>query len=103
MPPRRSGIMYEGLRIGGYEVERVKLSVEVEPDLRRRVKIAAASKDQPIREWIVGAIRHELENGGEEEELTLPPAGMKPRGSQNPPRPRGGGNPVSEAVIEDRR
>jgi len=95
--------MYKGLRIGGFEVKRVKLSVEVEPDLRRRVKIAATSRDQPIREWIVGAIRHELENSGEEEELTLPPAGVKPRGSQNPPRPRGGGNPVSDAVIEDRQ
>jgi len=83
-------------------VEKVKLSIEVEPELRRRVKIAAASKDQSIREWIVGAIRHELEND-EEEEITLPPAGAKPRGSKNPPRPRGGGNPVSQAVIEDRR
>lgn len=82
---------------------RVKLTLEVEPELRRRVKIAAASRDQSIREWIVGAIQHELENGGEEEELTLPSAGAKPRGSENPPRPRGGGNPVSEAVIEDRR
>lgn len=84
---------------------KVKLTLEVEPELRRRVKIAAASRDQSIREWIVGAIQHELslENGGEEEELTLPPVGAKPRGSENPPRPRGGGNPVSEAVIEDRR
>jgi hypothetical protein len=82
---------------------RVKLTLEVEPELRRRVKIAAASRDQSIREWIVGAIQHELENGGEEDELTLPPPGAKPRGSENPPRPRGGGNPVSEAVIEDRR
>ena len=84
---------------------RVKLTLEVEPELRRRVKIAAASRDQSIREWIVGAIQDELslENGGEEEELTLPPAVAKPRGSENPPRPRDGGNPVSEAVIEDRR
>lgn len=83
---------------------RVKLTLEVEPELRRRVKIAAASRDQSIREWILGAIRHELslEDDGEEE-LTLPPPGVKPRGSENPPRPRGGGNPVSEAVIEDRR
>ena len=72
-------------------MERVKLSGGGRARARspRRVKIAAASKDQPIREWIVGAIRHELENGGEEEELVLPPAGVKPRGSRNPPR--GGG------------
>lgn len=84
---------------------KVKLTLEVEPELRRRVKIAAASRDQSIREWISGVIQHELslEEGGEERELTLPPAGVKPRGSDHPPRPKGGGNPVSEAVIEDRR
>lgn len=78
--------------------------MEVEPELRRRVKIAAASRDQSIREWISGAIQHELslEEGGEEQELTLPQSGVKPRGSEHPPKPKGGGNPVSEAVIEDR-
>lgn len=80
----------------------MKLSVEVEPELRRRVKIAAANKDQSIKEWIQGAILHELEYDGEEE-LTLPPAGVKPRGAKDPPKPKGGGNPISQAVIEDRR
>jgi hypothetical protein len=95
--------MDEGLRIGGLEVKRVKLSVEVEPELRRRVKIAAASKDQPIREWIVGAIRHELENEVEEDELILPPAGVKPQGlREGAPKLRSGAT-LSEAVIEDRR
>lgn len=82
-------------------MEKVKLSIEVEPELSLRVKIAAANRDQSIREWIVGAIHHELENS--DEELIMPPKGMKPRGSKNPPRPKGGGNPVSDAVIEDRR
>ncbi len=36
-------------------------------------------------------------------ELSMPPLGAKPRGGANPPRPKGGGNPVSQAVIEDRR
>ncbi len=80
------------------------MSVEVEPELRRRVKIAAANKDQSIKEWIRGAILRELEEEYDgAEELILPPAGVKPRGGKNPPKPKGGGNPVSQAVIEDRR
>ena len=83
-------------------MERVKLSVEVEPELRRRVKIAAASKDQPIREWIVGAIRHELENDIEEQEF-YPSRGGKPEGlREGAPKLRSGAT-LSEAVIEDRR
>jgi hypothetical protein len=39
-----------------------------------------------------------------EEEIILP-TGPNPRGlmGSDAPRPRGGGNPVSDAVIEDRR
>ena len=40
---------------------RVRLSVDVDPDLRRHVKIAAASKDQSVKEWLEDAIRRELE------------------------------------------
>ncbi len=39
---------------------RVRLSVDVEPELRRRVKVAAASKDQSVKEWIEDVIRREL-------------------------------------------
>ena len=41
----------------------------------------------------------------EEEEEIILPSGPKPRGlrGSDAPRPRGGGNPVSDAVIEDRR
>lgn len=39
---------------------RVRLSVDVDPALRRRVKMVAASKDQSVKEWIEGAIKREL-------------------------------------------
>lgn len=39
---------------------RVRLSVDVDPDLRRRVKMVAASRDQSVKEWIEGAIKREL-------------------------------------------
>ena len=80
----------------------VKISFEVEPELRRRVKMAAVSRDQSVKDWIQHAILRELEDS-EGTELTMPTEGMKPRGSQDPVKLRGGGNPVSEAVIEDRR
>lgn len=39
---------------------RVRLSLDVDPELRRRVKMVAASKDQTVKEWIEGAIKREL-------------------------------------------
>lgn len=80
---------------------KVKLSVEVEPGLRRRVKIAAASRDQSIREWIVSAIEHELEDGVEEEFYHS--EGGKPKGLREGAPKLGSGATLSEAVIEDRR
>ena len=90
---------------------RVKLTLEVEAELRRRIKLSATARDESLREWVHRAILRELEaegsgNGGiyeQEQEYHPSTGGGKPRGSEHPPRPRGGGNPVSEAVIEDRR
>jgi hypothetical protein len=42
-------------------MKRVRLSVDVDPELRRRVKVAAASKDQSVKEWIEDMIGRELE------------------------------------------
>jgi hypothetical protein len=42
-------------------MERVRLSADVEPDLRRRVRIAAAKSDRKVSEWIAEAVRRELE------------------------------------------
>jgi hypothetical protein len=47
-------------------VARVKLTLEVEPELRRRIKLSATAKDESLREWMHRAILHELEaEGGE--------------------------------------
>ena len=35
--------------------------MDVAPELRRRVKVAAASKDRSVKEWIEDVIRRELE------------------------------------------
>lgn len=39
---------------------RVRLSVDVEPELRRRVKVVAAARDQSVKEWIEGVVREAL-------------------------------------------
>jgi hypothetical protein len=39
----------------------------------------------------------------EDDEEIILPTGPKPRGILNAPKPKRGGNPVSDAVIEDRR
>lgn len=79
--------------------DKVKLSIEAEPELRRRVKLTATSRDHAIRQWIVAVIRHELESEGDG---IMPESGAKPRDSKHPSRPRRG-RLVSNAVIEDRR
>ncbi|MGB3682063.1 MAG: hypothetical protein WA990_06205 [Rubrobacteraceae bacterium] len=80
---------------------RVRIAADVDADLRRRVKVAAASTDRSVSEWIEEAVLHELENDSAEE-LKMPAEGEKPQGSKNPPRPRSG-RTVADAVIEDRR
>lgn len=82
-------------------MERVRLTVDVAPDLRRRVRIAAASRDETVKEWIERAILRELRV--EEGQEYIPPSGPKPRGlREGAPKLRNGAS-VSEAVIEDRR
>ncbi len=88
---------------------RVKLTLEVEPELRRRIKLSATARDESLREWVHRAILRELEAEGSgddetygEEQEYYPSRGGKPRGSEHPPRPRSG-RTVADAVIEDRR
>lgn len=39
---------------------RVRLSVDVDPELRRRVKVVAAARDQSVKEWIEEVVREAL-------------------------------------------
>ncbi len=71
------------------------------PDLRRRIKIAAASRDETVKEWIERAILRELRE--EEVDEYVPPSGPKPEGlREGAPKLRSGAT-ASEAVVEDRR
>ncbi len=45
---------------------RVRLSVDVDPELRRRVRMAAASKDQSVKEWLEEVLKRELRRTDED-------------------------------------
>ena len=45
---------------------RVRLSVDVDSELRRRVRMAAASKDQSVKEWLEAVLERELKRTDED-------------------------------------
>ena len=45
---------------------RVRLSVDVDPELRRRVRMAAAGRDQSVEEWLEGVLERELKRTDED-------------------------------------
>ena len=40
--------------------------MDVDPELRRRVRMAAASRDQSVKEWLEDVLRRELERSNED-------------------------------------
>lgn len=45
---------------------RVRLSVDVDPELRRRVRVAAATRDQTVKEWLEDVLKRELARADED-------------------------------------
>lgn len=82
-------------------MERARLTVDLTPDLKRRVRMAAASRDETVKVWVERALLRELRE--EEDQEYIPPSGTKPEGlREGAPRLRRGAS-ASEAVIEERR
>ena len=92
---------------------RVRLTADVEPELRRQVKIAAASSDKSVSEWIEDVLRDELQEYQDgrrvvyigNSKVTMPPPGVKLHGRKHPKHPpklRGAGGTIADGVIEDR-
>ncbi|MFQ5666903.1 MAG: hypothetical protein ACE5I7_10790 [Candidatus Binatia bacterium] len=51
---------------------RPRISIDVEPSLRRRVRLAAAKRDLSVREYVLAAIEARLESDlGQDEEWLL--------------------------------
>lgn len=75
---------------------RVRLTADVEPELRRQVKIAAASSDKSVSQWVEDTIRREIEhttgsNGHGNCGTTVPPGTAPPEDEIQPIKLRGGG------------
>lgn len=49
-------------------MERVRLSADVDPELRRQVRIAAAKAERKVSDWIAEAVTRQLERQEAEEE-----------------------------------
>lgn len=80
-------------------IEKYRRDLEVPPALAAVVQTA-------LREYLAerGYLVEVADgSGAAEEDEFIPSEGGKPKGLADAPRPRGGGNPVSDAVIEDRR
>ncbi len=58
----------------GEKRRRVRLSLEVEPELHRRVKIAATRRDMTIKDYVVGLLEEASE--AYEDGLTAPVSRM---------------------------
>ena len=80
----------------------------LDPELRRRIEIAAKRSATSVDAWIERAVRHELAREEFIEELddehVVVPAqpGTRLLPLENPPRLHDGGS-MSDAVLEDRR
>lgn len=93
-------------------MEKARLTVDVDPELRRRIRVAAAVRDESLKEWIERAVLRELEEeaGGvgrvlERSEVGdyYAAKGPKPGGGEGTrPQPRSGRS-VSDAILEDRQ
>lgn len=88
---------------------RVRLTVDVEAELRRRIRVVAASRDETIKDFLERAILRELEESvgrgwtHDEEQEFYPSEGGKPKGiRENVPKLKGGPT-MADTVIEDRR
>jgi hypothetical protein len=84
---------------------RTRLTVDVDPELRRRIRVAVASRDETIKDFLERAILRELadlELDGEQK--YYPPKSPKSAAGVGEGAPESRSERmVGEAVIEDRR
>lgn len=91
-------------------MKKARLTVDVDPELRRRIRVAAAIRDESLKEWVERALLRELnEEASRRVPLNegipdyYPAVAAKPGGGEGRrPQPRSG-RTVAEAIIEDRR
>jgi hypothetical protein len=84
-----------------------RASITIPDELERALERYRGDLEVPpsLASVVQTALERYLEERGYSVEDVILPTGPKPGGlmGSDAPRPRGGGNPVSDAVIEDRR
>jgi hypothetical protein len=84
---------------------RTRLTVDVDPELRRRIRVAVASRDETIKDFLERAILRELADLElDVEQKYYLPEDPKPAAGVGEDAPESRSErTVAEAVIEDRR
>lgn len=72
--PRRIVTLEETIIEGGRLLGRIRVTVDLDPELRRRMKVAAAGKDETIKDFVERAIERELERQRQDDEPEKIPA-----------------------------
>ncbi len=54
----------------GSEPRKARLSIDIDPELRSKIKSAAAAKDQTVRDYVVAILRRAVATPGHAEEAT---------------------------------
>lgn len=89
---------------------RVRLTADVDPEVKKRVKLAAVETDTSVSEWVERAVVRELERvrdlapselESDEREVYSPAPGTSLRIPEHPVTLRGGKS-MAETVLEDR-
>lgn len=86
---------------------RVRLTADVDPEVKKQVRIAAIQSDTSVSEWIERAVRRELDREARNEMdsnagIVRAVPGAKPEPLRNAPRLLDGSK-MSDAILEDRR
>ena len=50
--------------------QRARLSIDVEPELRRKIKLAATGRDLSIRDYVINILQHAIAEDEQQEALT---------------------------------
>lgn len=55
----------------GSAAKRPRISIDVKPDLRRRLRMAAARRDITVRQYVIDAVEEQLKNDLSDEDVEL--------------------------------
>lgn len=60
------------VRAAGNPAKRPRISIDVDPDFRRRVRVAAAQREVSVRDYVLGALEAQLREDASGEDRVAP-------------------------------